>query len=131
MTAEEVYFSKTLPTSIGGAVLLEGHMYGTTAQSTLCVDFKSGDVKWQERGVGAGAVLYADGRLYVHGENGDVALIEPTPEAYREHGKFKPADPPKRGQREQAWTYPVVANGRLYIRDKNVMWCYDVKEAVN
>jgi outer membrane protein assembly factor BamB len=125
---EEVYFSKSLPTSIGGAVLLDGHLYGTTGQSTLCVDFKTGDVKWQERGVGAGAVLYADGRLYVHGENGDVALMDATPEAYKERGKFKPTGQPKRGSREQAWTYPVVANGRLYIRDKNVLWCYDVKE---
>jgi outer membrane protein assembly factor BamB len=128
VVAEEVYFSKSLPTSIGGAVLLDGHLYGTTGQSTLCVDFKSGDVKWQDRGVGAGSVLYADGRLYVHGENGDVALIEATPEAYNERGKFKPSGQPKRGSREQAWTYPVVANGRLYIRDKNVLWCYDVKE---
>ncbi|MEX2142292.1 MAG: PQQ-binding-like beta-propeller repeat protein [Pirellulales bacterium] len=131
VVAEEVYFSKSLPTSIGGAVLLDGYLYGTTGQSTLCVDFKSGDVKWQERGIGAGAMLYADGRLYVHGENGDVALIEATPEEYHERGKFKPSGQPKRGSREQAWTYPVVANGRLYIRDKNVLWCYDVRQATN
>ncbi len=128
VVAEEVYFSKMLPTSIGGTVVLGGHLYGTSGQSTLCVDFKTGDVKWQERGIGAGAVLYADGNLYVHGENGDVALIEATSEKYNERGKFKPSEQPKRGQREQAWTYPVVANGRLYLRDKNVLWCYDVRD---
>jgi len=129
--AEEVYFSRALPTAIGGAVLVDGNMYGTTGQSTVCVDFKSGDIKWQERGLGAGAVLYADGRLYIHGENGNVALVEATPEAYRERGRFTPVDQPKRGQREAAWAYPVVANGRLYIRDKNVLWSYNVQGASN
>jgi hypothetical protein len=57
-----------------------------------------------------------------------VALVEATPEAYREHGRFTPADPPKRTQRmEKAWAYPALANGRLYVRDLNVLWCYDVK----
>jgi outer membrane protein assembly factor BamB len=129
--AEEIYFSKMLPTAIGGAVLVDGHLYGTTGQSTLCVDFKSGEVKWQERGVGAGGILYADGRLYIHGEqNGEVALVEATPEAYRELGRFTPLEQPDRG-RAKAWAYPVVANGRLYIRDQNVLWCYDVSDRSN
>jgi hypothetical protein len=106
-------------------------MYGTTSQSTVCVDFKSGEIKWQERGLGAGAILYADGRLYIHGENGNVALVEATPEEYRERGRFTPTDQPMRGQRESAWAYPVVANGRLYIRDKTVLWCYDIRSRSN
>ena len=63
----------------------------------------------------------------MHGENGDVALVEATPEAYREKGRFTPPDPPKHSSREMAWAYPVVANGRLYIRDLGTLWCYDVK----
>ena len=76
-------------------------------------------VKWAERSVAPGAVCYADGRLYLHGEGGDVALVEATPEAYRENGRFTPPDPPKQraNRREKAWAYPVIANGRLYIRD--------------
>ena len=69
-------------------------------------------------------------RLYFHGENGDVALVEATPEAYREKGRFTPPGQPKRsGARERAWAYPVVANGRLYIRDLGTLWCYDVRAA--
>jgi outer membrane protein assembly factor BamB len=123
---EQVYAGTRLPNSIGGTVLLGDYLYGTTSTGLMCVEFKTGAVKWQERGVGAGSVCFADGRLYVHGENGDVALVEPSPEGYREKGRFTPPDQPERGN-IKAWAYPVVANGRLYIRDLNKLWCYDVK----
>ena len=112
--AEELYFSTKLPTAIGGAVLLDGYLYGTSSGGVMCVDFATGDVKWQERSVGAGSLCYADGRLYLHGESGEVALVEATSEAYRELGKFTPPDQPERGRGAKAWAYPVVANGRLY-----------------
>ncbi len=131
VTAEEVYFERNLPTSIGGAIVLGESLYGTNGQGLLCVEFGSGKEKWQDKCVGPASLCYADGRLYVHGENGDVALVEATPDAYREHGRFTPPDPPKhlRGKGEKAWPYPVVANGRLYIHDVGTLWCYDVKAA--
>jgi len=126
VTAEEVYFTPKVPHSIGGSVELSGYLYGTTSKAMVCVDFSTGELKWEDRGLGAGAVLYADNRLYVHGEeSGDVALVEATPEAYREHGRFSPPGEP--GGMGKAWTYPVVANGRLYIREQGFLWCYDVK----
>lgn len=125
--AAEVYFTPKLPTAIGGAVVLDGKIYGANGQGLLCADLKTQDIKWQERGVGAGSLLYADGRLYFHGENGELALVEATPEAYREKGRFMPPDRPK--GIGKAWAYPVVANGRLYFREHGAVWCYDVKEA--
>lgn len=127
--AEQVYFQGKLPTSIGGAVELNGYLYGTNGQGPLCAEFATGEQKWQDRSIGAGAVCYADGRLYLHGENGEVALVEATPEEYRELGRFTPPDQPEHKQpRAKAWAYPVVANGRLYLRDQGSLWCYDVKE---
>jgi len=126
LTADEVYSGAKLPTSIGGAVKVGEYLYGTNGQGMLCVEFATGDVRWQERGVGAGSVCFADGRLYVHGESGEVALVEATPEAYREQGRFTPPGQPDRG-RSRAWTYPVVADGKLYIHDFGVLWCYDVR----
>jgi outer membrane protein assembly factor BamB len=77
-------------------------------------------------------VAYADGHLYVHGVNGDFALVEATPEGYRERGRFTPpAQPAKKklGQfAEMAFSYPVIANGRLYIRDLGTLWAYDIRE---
>ncbi len=126
ISAEQVYFIPKMPNSIGGAVYLKGYLYGTNTQGLMCADFASGEVKWQERGVGAASVCFADDRLYVHGEKDEVALVEPSPEGYREKGRFTLPDQPDRGK-SQAWAYPVVANGRLYIRDLQSLWCYDVR----
>lgn len=124
---EQVYFSPKLPSAIGGAVLIGNCLYGTT-QGMLCVDFASGEVKWEERALGAASMCFADGRLYLHGENGEVGLVEPTPDGYREKGRFAPPDQPGHANAmEKAWAYPVVANGRLYVRDHGSLWCYDVK----
>lgn len=126
--AEQVYFEAKLPTAIGGAVKVGEYLYGTTAQAMLCLEFATGKIKWEERALGAASLCYADGRLYLHGENGDVALAEASPEAYREKGRFTPADQPKRSQpMEKAWAFPVVANGKLFIRDHGSLWCYAVK----
>jgi outer membrane protein assembly factor BamB len=130
VSAEPVYFrNEDLPTSIGGSVVLGGHLYGTSARGLLCVEFATGKVKWQDKCVGAASVCFADGCLYLHGENGEAALVEATSEGYREKGRFAPPGQPKhvRGAMEKAWAYPVVANGRLYLRDQGVLWCYDVK----
>ena len=124
--AEQVYFSPKLPTSVGGAVKVGEYLYGTSAAGLLCLEFTTGNVKWDDRSIGAASLCYAEGRLYLHGENGEVALVEATPEAYHEKGRFKPTDPPDRGA-SKAWAYPVVANGRLYIRDIGTLCCYDVK----
>ena len=123
--AEPVYFTNQLPTSIGGSVEVGGYLYGTNRRGLMCADFVTGEMKWQDRSVGAGSVCYADGHLYVHGEDGEVALVEATPEEYREKGRFTPPDQPDRG-RSKAWAYPVIANGRLYIHDFGSLWCYDI-----
>jgi outer membrane protein assembly factor BamB len=125
--ADEVYFDKKLPTAIGGQLLVGENMYGTNKESTLCVVFKTGEVKWkQDHGIAPASLCYADGRLYLHGEtNGDVALIEASPEGFREHGHFTPPNVPD-NRTGKAWAYPVVANGRLYIHDWGHLWCYDV-----
>jgi outer membrane protein assembly factor BamB len=126
---EQVYFSPKMPTAIGGTVKVGDHLYGTTQQGMMCADFATGETKWQERGIGVGSVCFAEGRLYVHGEEGDVALVEASPEGYREKGRFTPPEQPSRANRNKAWAYPVVANGKLYIRDQNSLWCYDVQAA--
>ena len=128
VAVDAVYASPKLPTAIGGAVLIGDYLFGTTSQALVCAEFKTGEVKWTDRGFGADSLCYADGRLYLHSESGELALVEATTEGYREKGRFTPPDQPERGQ-SKAWAYPVVANERLYIRDSNILWCYDVKQA--
>ena len=121
----EVYFNKSITPSIGGAVLVDGHLYCTTSQALICVEFATGKVKWSERSVGSASICLADGRLYVRGFAGELALVVPSPESYQEKGRFKQ---PERSK-IQAWPHPVVANGGLYIRDQEVLLCYDVAQA--
>ena len=123
---EELYFSPKLPIGVGGVVKVGDYLFGSTSQALLCVAFRTGEIKWEERALAPASLLYADGRLYLHGENGDVALLDPAPDAYHEKGRFTPPEQPDRG-RAKAWAYPVVANGRLYIRDAGSLWCYDIQ----
>jgi len=125
---QPIYFEAKYPTAIGGAVKVGDHLYGTTGQAMMCIEFATGKILWQERALGAASLCYADGRLYLHGENGEVALVEASPESYSEKGRFTPGDQPKRSQpMEKAWAFPVIANGKLFIRDHGSLWCYAVK----
>ncbi len=126
--AEEVYFERDAPNTLGGQVLLDGTLYGTNQQGLTAIDFLTGKTKWKDATTGPGAVLFAEGNLYVHTESNEVLLVEASPEAYREKGRFQPPAGPKHTRnREVAWTYPALANGRLYIRDLGTLWCYDVR----
>jgi hypothetical protein len=131
VTAEQVYAKAGLPNAIGGSVLVGEYLYGTTATGLMCIEFATGKEMWKERSIAPASLCYADGRLYVHAEEGPVALVEATPEAYREKGRFTPPDPPRHLRTgfmtDKAWAYPVVANGRLYVRDVGTLWCYDVR----
>ena len=127
VAAEQIYLERGLPNAIGGAVLVGEYLYGTAAgQKLAAAEFTTGKVKWQAETIGMGSVAYADGHLYLHGVNGDVALVEATPEGYREKGRFTPPAQPKKKQPE-ALASPVIANGRLYIRDLGTLWAYDIK----
>lgn len=133
VAAEEVYYNKTAFNSIGTVVCIGDYLYGTNAGNELvCMDFKTGEVKWHDASVGTASLCFADGMLYVRGQGGNgfgpesptrVALVAATPAGYQEKGRF---EQPEHGKRP-AWPHPVVADGRLYLRDQGVLFCYDVK----
>jgi outer membrane protein assembly factor BamB len=130
VAAEQVYFERDVPNTLGGQVLLGDFIYGTNQEGPVAAEFTTGKIRWRAPGIGPGAVLGVGDRLYFHGENGEVALVEASPDAYRELGRFTPPRQPKRRDaRERAWSYPVIADGRLYIRDLGTLWCYDVKQS--
>jgi outer membrane protein assembly factor BamB len=123
VSVKEVYANKNLANHHGGVVLVGESLFGTNNTNLLCLDFKTGEVKWTDRSVGKGSVTAADGCLYVRGEKGGVALVEASPAGYKEKGRF---DQPDRS-RKNAWPHPVIANGRLYLRDDGLLLCYDIK----
>jgi outer membrane protein assembly factor BamB len=123
--AEQLYANTGMAVHHGGIVLVGGHVYGGSGRGDLtCMELKSGKVVWMDRSVGKGAITYADGHLYVRSEGkGEVALVEATPAGYKEKGRFTQ---PERTTR-MAWAHPVIAAGKLYLRDQDNLFCYDVK----
>jgi outer membrane protein assembly factor BamB len=132
VSAEQVYFKRGLPNGIGGALVIGDYLYGTdVTQKLLAVEFTTGKVLWEKENFGWGSVAAADGLLFVHLISGEIALVEATPAGFRDKGRFAPPNQPKKKQvgqyPEGAFAYPVIANGRLYIRDLGTLWAYDVK----
>lgn len=123
--AEEVYFTKKMQNHHGGMVLVDGYLYGSNGSVLTCLDFKTGKVMWEDRRPGKGSIAAADGRLYYRAERGPILLVEASPSGYIEHGRF---DQPNRSGKS-AWPHPVIANGKLYIRDQGVVLCFDIKQA--
>ncbi len=131
--AETVYSNRNLKNHHGGVILDDGYLYGASGGNEggnlVCIDFKTGEVKWTERSsdrAPKGGITMADGMLYYRHEKGTMTLVKPSPKEYIEVSRF---DPPDRSH-AAAWTHPVVANGRLYLRDQDVLLCYDVKQKV-
>ncbi len=120
----EVYFTKKMENHHGGMVVVDGYLYGANGGQLACLEFGTGNVQWQSGTPGKGSILFADGRLYYRNEGGEVFLIEANRHKYVEHGRFMPPD----RSNHSAWAHPVIANGRLYIADQNVLLCYDVKK---
>ena len=130
-TVSGVYTNKVMKNHHGGVILVDGHLYGhSDGPGWVCQNFKTGEEVWAEKSaLGKGAVAYADGMLYCLAENnGTVALVEASPKGWKEHGRFK-LDPQttQRSPSGRIWTHPVVTGGRLYLRDQELLSCYDVK----
>lgn len=125
--AEEVYFTTQMQNHHGGMIVVDGALYGANGGNgggmMACIDFKTGETLWRDRKGPKGSLLYADGRLYLRSEEGRIVLIEPSKNGLVERGRF---DQPDRTSLP-AWAHPVIANGRLYIRDQGQLFCYDVK----
>ncbi len=109
-------------------ILHQGHVYAGSGHNKgfpIALDFKTGKIDWgpeRNEGNGCAAVAFADGRLYFRYQNGKVILVEATPGGYKEHGSF---DIP--GVEHPSWPHPVIAGGRLYLREQDALYSYDIK----
>jgi len=130
--AEEVYANRNMKNHHGGVILLDGHLYGySDGVGWLCQNFEDGKKVWSEKGaLGKGAIAYADGHFYCIGEDdGRVVLIDASPDGWQARGEF--ALDPQTELRKPAgrvWTHPVIVDGRLYLRDQEMLHCYDVRQ---
>ena len=121
--AQEIWFTKDMKNHHSSSVLIGDYLYGFSSTILTAIKFDTGEIAWRDRSVGKGSLVYADGNLYCFSENGVVGLVEATPAGYKENGRFRiPQDS------LPTWTHPVVAGGRLYLRDQDTIYAFDVRE---
>jgi outer membrane protein assembly factor BamB len=121
--AKEIYRKASMKNFHGGVIRVGEHLYGTGKAGLVCLDFRTGDVRWRNRSVGQGSLVVAAGHLYLRNPRGQVALVEASPAGYREKGRLSQ---PKRSS-FPTFTHPVVTGGRLYLRDDDYLFAYDVR----
>ncbi len=130
-SAERIYKNKLMANHHGGVIRVGENLFGhSNKKGWTCQNFDTGEKIWQERHVfDKGSIAYADGRFYCLGEDdGDVALIAASTEGWKEHGRFRLEPQTKlRTDRGKIWTHPVIAGGRLYLRDQELLFSFDVK----
>lgn len=126
VTATEKYFTRNMRAHHMTPVLHEGVLYGFSGSVFSTVDIETGAFFWRDRSIRKGSLTFADNRLYVFSERGDVALVEPSRAGYRQRGRFELRQRDRSG--ENTWSHPVVANGLLYLRDQDVLVAYDVSD---
>jgi len=125
-TAEQLYANKLMANHHGGVISLGNYVYGhSEGKGWVCLDIKTGQAAWEEKGkLGKGSLVYVDGHFILRAKDGrgTVALIEATPEGFREKGRF---NPPNRSE-QNSWAHPVVSDGKLWLRDQDILLCYDL-----
>jgi hypothetical protein len=133
--AKEVYSSRVMQNHHGGVILLDKHLYGYCDNNGwTCQKLDDGKVAWKSNKLGKGSIAYADGHFYCCAEDdGTIALIEASTTGWKEKGRFTIPNQSKLERPSlspsNVWTHPVIANGRLYLRDQECLFCYDIKAA--
>lgn len=129
-SVEELYASTDMINHHGGVILVEGNLYGYSDKAGwTCMDFKTGAVKWTEKSaLGKGAIHYADGCFYLLEERtGTVVLIKASDKGWDEQGRFTLSpQTTQRNPKGMVWTHPVVSGGKLYLRDQELLFSFDV-----
>jgi outer membrane protein assembly factor BamB len=125
-----VYENTVMKNHHGGVILIGDHLYGhSDGYAWVCQNFITGEEVWGHRDFRKGAIAYADGKLYCLEEgSGTLVLAEASPAGWKEHSRFT-LEPQSniRSSSGRIWTHPVIANGKLYLRDQDLIYCYDIK----
>jgi outer membrane protein assembly factor BamB len=135
--AEKVYSNKNLENHHGGAILHDGHVFASHGNANsgktltfACQDLMSGEVAWKEgKALEGSSITFADGDFYCYGQRtGTLVRIAGTYKEFVERGRFTiPKESKQRSARGAIWTHPVIANGKLYLRDQELLYCYALK----
>lgn len=121
-TATEAWQTSDMICHHGGYVIDKGFIYGNHQSGWSCLDLKTGQIRWNDKGVGKGSLTWADGMLHLFSlRDGLAGLATCTPDGLTMAGTFSVAG------KGPSWAYPAVTGGRLYLRYDDNLHCFDVK----
>jgi outer membrane protein assembly factor BamB len=118
---KELWRNKNMRNHVNSCVLWQDCLYGFDESELKCLDFKTGDVKWAEKGFGKGSLMLADGKLIIYSQSGKLATAEPSPDGFKQISSAQILTG------KDTWAVPVLANGRIYCRSLDKVACLDMK----
>ncbi len=127
--AEVIWRSKVIASQHSDPIIIDGFIYGYSGQSNQnegyfkCVELETGEEKWSTGEIGWGTMVYVDAHLLCMDIKGNLFLVKPDPNEFRKITEFRGAI---EDVKHTAWTIPVVANGRLYLRYMQRLICYNL-----
>ena len=121
-TAKSVYENKDMMMHFSSPFYLNGFIYGPSDPGDLtCLDAEAGHVKWKQEGFEKGPAVVVDGVMLIfNGKSGELVMVDPAPDSYKELGRFTPLG-------GQSWTAPIVSNGKLIVRNTKELACFNLK----
>ncbi len=136
--AQEIYFEKRMQNHHATSVLVGDHIFGYSDRSSFaCMEFLTGKIVYpsdedsRKKNMQKCGLVYADGHFYCLGEVGEMVLAEANTKEFVAKSRFKPfemqPDPKAKNGRRNTWAHPVVAGGRLFLRNQDNIYCYDIK----
>lgn len=128
--ASVLWESKAIEGMHSDPVIVNGYVYGYSGNSSsnrgnlVCLRLSDGKEMWKSTEAGNGTFAYADGYLMCFDIKGNLYLVEANPDKFVKSAEFQKAMP---YVKNPAWTAPVIANGRLYLRYLQNLICYDIR----
>ena len=120
-TTREVWRNKNLKNKFTSSVFLNGYIYGLDEDLLTCLDAHTGRREWKEGRYGYGQLLLAGEHLIILSGEGELALVKAAPVGPTELARFQAI-------RGKTWNHPVLAGGRLLVRNAVEMACFDVSK---
>ncbi len=122
---KKIWNNKLIDVTTGDAVLIGDKIYssGISQKKWFCVDWKTGKTIYSQELHGTGTIISANDLLYLYSYTGDFSLVNPTENNFEVMSEFKIS-----GKKKNHWTYPVIKDGKLYIRHANTLWVYSIAD---
>lgn len=120
LTANAIWKNNDMKNHFSSTIYHEGFLYGTDRSILRCLDAETGEVRWSQRGYGEGTLMMTDNKLVVLGTRGKLALVDASPEAYREISSMQLLS-------GKCYTAPSLSNGKLYLRNQKEIVALDLR----